>query len=238
MNIHPIIITSSKIVALTGIACVALVAAPACSDDDADVAAGGTLDSGAQGGNGGNGGGSGNDLDGGAGTSSTSDAGADAAVCELDTAAAMDGCEGESIDIAGEYSDGFGTVSIGSCSIFGSPVTELSNDENYMVTQNSCEDPFNPGKWSRHDWTWFAVDGGELGLYYCTAVFDADTEADAIAAPRADDTDPTTGGCGTPPTTFPWSLLTPIAGGSDAGGDGGDAGGDPADAAVDAGDGG
>jgi hypothetical protein len=236
MNINSnITIKSTKILTLTSVACAALFATLACSDDDADPAAESGLDAGAQGGSGGTGG---NDVDGGAGSSNV-DAGADAAVCEIDTAAATDGCEGETIDIAGDYIDNFGfPASIGECSIYGNPVTTLSNDDQYVVIQNSCEDPFSPGKWSRYDWTWYSGDGSAPSLYLCTTVFDAATEADAISAPRADDTDPANGGCGGP--DFGWSLLTPSTG-SDAGVDSGanvDPGDASADAASDAGDGG
>jgi hypothetical protein len=108
-----------------------------------------------------------------------------------------------------------------------------------MITQNSCADPFNPGKWTRNEWTWYSGDGSAPELYLCTQVYDADSEAAAIGAPRADDSDPTVGGCGAPPTTFPWSKLTPIAAGGPDAGDGGpsDAG-SRLDAAADAGDGG
>lgn len=116
MNIKRIIIIkTNKILPVSSIAGVALIAALACDDTAADVAAPGIPDSGAQAG-----GGSSNQDDSGAsgngGTSSSTDAGADAAVCEIDTAAAVDGCEGDSIDIAGEYTDNFGfPVSIGEC---------------------------------------------------------------------------------------------------------------------------
>ncbi len=239
MNIKRIItIKTNKILPVSSIAGVALIAALACDDSDADVAAPGLPDSGAQAG-----GGNSNQDDGGAsgngGTSGSTDAGADAAVCEIDTAATVDGCEGDSIDIAGEYTDNFGfPASIGECSIYGNAVTTLSNADQYVVIQNSCADPFSPGKWSRYDWTWYSGDGSAPNLYLCTTVFDAATEAAAIAAPRADDSDPAHGGCGGP--DFGWSLLTPVAV-VDAGADSGinvDLGDAALDAAADAGDGG
>lgn len=242
MNINRIItIKTTNILTTSRVACAVLLTALACDDTASNTPAPGLPDSGAQAG-----GGNSNQDDGGAsgngGTGgSINDAGSDAAVCEIDTAAAVDGCDGDSIDIAGEYSDDFGgTVSIGSCAIFGNAVTTLSNADKYMITQNSCVDPFNPGKWSRNEWTLYSGDGSAPELYLCTQVYDADSEAAAIAAPRADDSDPTVGGCGTPPTTFPWSKLTPIAAGGPDAGDGGpsDAGNSPVDAAADAGDGG
>ncbi|HEX2881577.1 MAG TPA: hypothetical protein VHO25_18735, partial [Polyangiaceae bacterium] len=226
-----IIIKTTQMLTLSGVAGAALIAALACDDTAADVPAPGLPDAGAQAG-----GGSSNQDDAGAsgngGTGgSTTDAGTDAAVCEIDTTAAADGCEGDSIDIAGEYTDNFGfPVSIGECSIYGNAVTTLSNDDQYVVIQNSCADPFSPGKWSRYDWTWYSGDGSAPALYLCTTVFDAATEADAIAAPRADETDPANGGCGGP--DFGWSLLTPNTG-SDAGADSG-ANVAPGDASADA----
>jgi hypothetical protein len=230
MNIKTTLIKPTRLISLGSVACVALLAALACSDDEADAPAGGGSDAGSQGGSGGSGGNGQNDVDGGAGASGASnvDAGDDAGVCEIDTAAAVDGCEGETIDIAGEYTDDFGgSVSIGSCSIYGSPVTELSNAEQYVITQNAC-DLFFPGKWSRTDWTWYSGDGGAAALYVCTSTYDADSEAEAIAAPPADASDPVNGGCG----GFSWSLLTPVST------NGQDAGSSPSDASVDAADGG
>lgn len=157
-----------------------------------------------------------------AGTSAggtSSDAGSDAAAaCVYDEEAAM-GCEddGDAIDIAGEYDDGFGgTLLIEDCAIYGSSVSSVDNDEQYFVLQNSCDDMFSPGKWSRYEWAWVIGDAGEPELYLCTSVYDADSEADAIAADRADDSDPANDGC----SGFPWSKLTPIAAG-DAGADAG-----------------
>jgi hypothetical protein len=147
----------------------------------------------------------------------SSDAG-DAGACVYDEAAAM-GCadDGDAIDIAGEYDDGFGgTVSIEDCAIYGSPVSSVDNDEQYFVLQNSCDDMFNPGKWSRYEWTWVTGDAGEPELYLCTSVYDADSEAEAIAADRADDSDPANDGC----SGFPWSKLNPLSAG-DAGADAG-----------------
>jgi hypothetical protein len=243
MNINRIItIKTTNILTTSSVLCAVLFTAFACDDSASDVPPPGLPDSGAQAGGGSanqdDGGASGNGGTGGNG-GSANDAGGDAAVCEIDTAAAVDGCEGDSIDIAGEYTDNFGfPVSIGECSIYGSAVTTLSNADQYAVIQNSCDDLFSPGKWSRYDWTWYAADGGAPALYLCTTVYDAATEADAIAAPRADESDPVNGGCGGP--DFGWSLLTPNTG-FDAGVDSGTNVGPAdasADAAVDAGDGG
>jgi hypothetical protein len=231
MNINRIIsINSNGILTLSGVAGIALLAALAC-DDTSDAVAPVGPDSGAPGGGGSANVDAGGGGAGGSGGSAVDDAGADAGSCEIDTAAAVDGCEGDTIDIAGEYTDNFGfPVSIGECSIYGNAVTTLSNDDQYVVIQNSCADPFAPGKWSRYDWTWHTGDGSAASLYLCTTVFDAATEADAIAAPRADESDPANGGCGGP--DFGWSLLVPNTG-SDAGVDSG-ANVEPADAAADA----
>ena len=86
---------------------------------------------------------------------------------------------------------------------FGSSVFHVDaydNEARYVVAQGDEANEFFPGLWSRFDWTW---DGDDL--YYCTAVYDADTAEDALAAPASEPGDLEMG-CG----GFPWSLLTPI----------------------------
>ena len=77
----------------------------------------------------------------------------------------------------------------------------FDNDANYLIGQNDAVASYAPEKWSRYDWT---VDGDGT-LWYCNTAYDAETEADALATPAADATDPAAGGCG----TFAWSSLTP-----------------------------
>ncbi len=109
--------------------------------------------------------------------------------------------------IAGVYDDDFGGgheidesvwlqgVS-GSVSSFA--VTQFDNDNRVLIAQNDDNNDFNPGLWSRFDWTRF--DGA---LYFCQSLFDGASEADAVAATPADATDPTSTGCG----GFGWSQL-------------------------------
>ena len=112
----------------------------------------------------------------------------------------------EGLAIAGSYTDEFGTEHViddGSWTqtFPGYPattwtITSYDNDGMYVIAQNSPDDPFNPGLWSRFDWA------GDL--HYCQATFDAATEADALTTPRPDDSD-LDAGCG----GFAWTDLTP-----------------------------
>ncbi|MFO0611708.1 MAG: hypothetical protein U0414_03905 [Polyangiaceae bacterium] len=67
--------------------------------------------------------------------------------------------------------------------------------------QNDAANLYNPGKFSRYDWTFVQSE-----LYVCQTAFDKDTLADALATPAADPSDPANDGCG----GFAWSKLTPI----------------------------
>lgn len=66
--------------------------------------------------------------------------------------------------------------------------------------QNDAANMYNPGQFSRFDWT---ISNGDL--YVCQTAYDAATLADALATPAADSSD-LMGGCG----MFSWSKLTPI----------------------------
>jgi hypothetical protein len=78
-------------------------------------------------------------------------------------------------------------------------VGAYDNAARFVVAQGDAANAFYPELWSRFDWTW---DGD--ALYYCTAVFDAPTLEDALAAPATDPADLAMG-CG----GFPWSALVP-----------------------------
>lgn len=84
---------------------------------------------------------------------------------------------------------------------FGSTyaITQYDNDAGVIIAQNGAGNGYNPGAWSRFDVT----SDGEGGWYYCQTAFAAAAEADALATPPADASDPATTGCG----TFPWSHL-------------------------------
>ena len=98
-------------------------------------------------------------------------------------------------------------------SIDGSPgstytfeLSRFSLAEQWLTAQEVSDDSKDGGAWSRFDWTWFD-EGDGLELWYCRSVHDAATEEDALAAPRADEENPSNGGCG----TSPWTKLTPNA---------------------------
>ena len=68
--------------------------------------------------------------------------------------------------------------------------------ERYAVARNDTANTSDGGRWTRIDWV--ALDGGEYAWAYCYAVYDAATEADALAAlPSGRDT-PRTGCNGHP----------------------------------------
>lgn len=108
-----------------------------------------------------------------------------------------------SIDPAGIYEDNWGTSHrvdeqgwvIGSDSF---EFVDFNADGDSAVAKNGLDNPYNPGKFSRFDW---ATDEDGL-LRYCQIVYDANTEEEAAAAPRADESDWDTG-C----ADFSWSIL-------------------------------
>jgi len=135
------------------------------------------------------------------------------------------GAAGASLDILGEYADDYGTSHVitnetwAQSSSFGDStfnITRFSNHDEYLIAQNDASNDYNPELWSRFDWV---VDGGEL--WFCQSTYDAPTELDALETARADDTDPSTGGCG----EFAWSRLTAADGQGEAGAGGAGAGG-------------
>jgi len=79
-------------------------------------------------------------------------------------------------------------------------VDSYDNDARWVVAQGDAANEFFPGLWSRFDWSW---DGD--ALYYCTAIYDAETVEDALGAPASDPGDLDVG-CG----GFSWSLLMPV----------------------------
>ena len=102
------------------------------------------------------------------------------------------------IHIAGDWVDEWGAEhSIDSDSWNDNTITHYDNHEMWAVAQNSEDDAFSPGLWSKYDWTWQSEE-----LYYCQSTFGADTEADALSAESANASD-LEAGCG----GFPWSLM-------------------------------
>jgi hypothetical protein len=82
-------------------------------------------------------------------------------------------------------------------------VTEANDAEGWLVAQNAATNEWNPGLWSRFDWTW---DGDGL-LWYCQTAYAAESEEAARATPAADPADPGTTGCG----GFSWTSMSPAA---------------------------
>lgn len=82
-------------------------------------------------------------------------------------------------------------------SVFHLSVVDAS--EGWAVAQNSEDNDWSPGLWSRFDW----VEASHNGWWFCQTSFDSPTEDDAIDTPPADPTDPATSGCG----GFGWSRL-------------------------------
>ncbi|MBN2194370.1 MAG: hypothetical protein JW751_16255 [Polyangiaceae bacterium] len=77
-------------------------------------------------------------------------------------------------------------------------LTQFDNDDDFVVAQNDGENAWNAGLWSRFDWT-----EHNGNLYFCQTAYAAASEADALATPAADATDPATSGCG----SFAWTQL-------------------------------
>jgi hypothetical protein len=133
-------------------------------------------------------------------------------LCSILGLVACDGGEGseagetgddQSLAIVGDYVDDFMTehsITETAWSFAGASfaIAEYDNDEMWMVAQNDEANMFNPGQWSRFDWTF---DGDQL--YYCQSVYDGMTIDDAKNG-GADSTD-LAAGCG----QFAWSMLNP-----------------------------
>jgi len=135
------------------------------------------------------------------GTTTASDAGDPTTDAD---AAALDAVP----DIIGTYTDEWGMTHqvtksawIMAPSIFH--ITTVNNAKEFLIASNDSSNAYNRDKWSRFDWT----RDTQGNLYYCQTAYDAATEQQAEATPRADDSDPGTKGCG----SFHWTKLTPSA---------------------------
>jgi hypothetical protein len=105
--------------------------------------------------------------------------------------------------IHGVYVDNFGGLQAVSTPfwvsgnlVFG--ICSIDNTQHFLIARNSLRNAFNPGKYSRFEWTTFGN-----RLWYCQSVFDAASASAAASAARADPSDPVNKGCG----TFAWSTL-------------------------------
>ena len=77
-------------------------------------------------------------------------------------------------------------------------ISQFDNDQRFLVAHNDSNNQWNPGKWSRFDWTW-----DDLGqLYYCQIAYDKDTEEEAVSSTQANEQDLDSGCAG-----FAWSAL-------------------------------
>ena len=116
----------------------------------------------------------------------------------------------EPLNIYGVFDEGFGSgvavTELGwlTWSEFGTSrydLTQLDVDpgSGSLIAQNSSENEYNPGLWSRFDFFGSAQSG-----YFCQSSFDAASEEDAVAATPADPEN-LKEGCG----GFGWSTITP-----------------------------
>ena len=77
-------------------------------------------------------------------------------------------------------------------------IEDYDNEARWVVAQADEGNDFDPGLYNKFTWLW-----QDETLYYCTAIFDAETAEDAMAAPAGDEAELETGCFG-----FPWSVLT------------------------------
>lgn len=108
--------------------------------------------------------------------------------------------------IIGKYTDGWTTHIISnsvwqmndSTGLFF--ISQFDNENGFIIAHNGENNAWNAGLWSRMDYT-FSDDK----LYYCSTIYDAESEEAALSAEPADKDD-LTSGC----TGFSWSELTEI----------------------------
>lgn len=131
-----------------------------------------------------------------AATSSPDAGDADAGFAE-DAGAASDAGV-EALEIIGGYTDNYGIsheITAEEWIVQGARhrIVEYDNEADVLFAQNTDDHPYDPGLWSRFDWT--AFDGGQL----------PDRLQGRIRGrgPRAHTTAPNRSGCG----NFPWSRL-------------------------------
>ena len=113
----------------------------------------------------------------------------------------------EALKIRGDYGDSWGgehTITQSSW-VNGDAaytISQFDNDSQFIIAQNSEDNAYNPGLWSRFDWT--AVNGD---LWYCQTAYAAESEEAALATEAADPANPAETGCG----GFGWTqLITPV----------------------------
>ena len=92
--------------------------------------------------------------------------------------------------IIGEYDDSWGGSQIIDNYIWSSggfyfEISQYSNEEQIVITQNSANNEYNPSLWSKFQWTYDLQEN----LFYCQISYDSAEEVDAISTPPADPTD-------------------------------------------------
>lgn len=103
------------------------------------------------------------------------------------------------IEIVGEYTDDYGgkhKITSSSWNLVN--LSYVNNEENYAVGRNDESEEWTPCSWSLLSWH-----EEQTKLYYCQAVFSADSECEAMGSTLPDPTDLEQGCSG-----FPWSELT------------------------------
>ncbi|MEE2750112.1 MAG: hypothetical protein VX519_01675 [Myxococcota bacterium] len=80
-------------------------------------------------------------------------------------------------------------------------ISQSSIENQYAIAENDAANPYNPGAWSRFDWS---VDADGV-TWFCQTTYDAADEATALATPAADASDPADSGCG----GYSWSQFIP-----------------------------
>ena len=120
------------------------------------------------------------------------------------------------LDLVGSYADSWGTAhevtsttwaQTSSWTEDGGMVSDTSeftflyhsNEQQWVIAQNSESNAWNAGLFSRFDWVTVADQ-----LYFCQTTYDAATARDALELAAADASDPATGGCG----FSTWSSIT------------------------------
>ncbi|MBN2360578.1 MAG: hypothetical protein JXR83_14070 [Deltaproteobacteria bacterium] len=127
----------------------------------------------------------------------------------------VSGCDGYSwsrltpaLEIRGSYVDDYGfdheitqtALGIGYATPSLFHISDYDNAGDFLVARNDASNQWDPGRWSRFDWTY----GTGSVLHYCQIAYDAASESDARAASGADRGD-LAGGC----NGFGWSRLIP-----------------------------
>ena len=106
------------------------------------------------------------------------------------------------LEVIGVWASTWGTEIITESSWDAAAIVEHDNDANTVITQNSEDDEYNPGLFSKLVWTDIVDDA----FYYCTVSYGLDTEEEATASENTADVNDLEGaGCG----GFGWTKLVP-----------------------------